>query len=434
MESSNSSTFHKKLADTVSIAKVKAITPESLETLRSTISKFFGNLIFRRVAHVKVEDKHLIETVVTKFVPGINPPGTVMSTIYKAGTPRENPTEFEYEHNVQEKYSRFRFFTYDTPLRDNDRIGKIQIFGSSNKYSQIDIAGPNYDFKFSYNSRKRNNLVPPRVDDLVCGVVEKDDHHPNPTYKFWFTCSEQFMHAWTAIKYSDHETFDKLITRPLVDIEEGRADRETEIRRALFRGNKLCTNSYRKWLRGIAECGTQYDPEKFKKEAENRFYVLRCEENAINWVHLYAALVLMLRYRELPTADNIPSVLDGGPTPKTWDLPEGWVDAMVEKYCLEEVEEDRKIYTRPPRIPKTESVSIPKKTKTAPTPVNTPSSPSNLNEIMSEKKRYAEIEFDDNLIFPKKINSLEFPPLSETSVSPSKFLPVGAWAEDDTES
>ena len=451
---------------------VNAIVPGSLEVLRDTITKNFGNLIFRRVSQVVAKKEHLIETVVTRVVPGVNPPGTPLSIIYKAGTPREPPTAKEYEQNVEERYSRFYFFTTENAIRNNDHHGKIPLFGASNKYSQIDIVGPNMDFRFSYENEDRMNQVPPRVGDLICGIITKDKYQrKNPSYKFWFTCSDQFLHAWTAIRYAEHETLDKLVTRPAIDFIEGRADHESEVRKALLKGNKLCTNSYRKWMRANNECGVAFD----QAEAEKRYYSLRCERNAVDWVHVYAALTLILRYREVPNQSNIPSVLDGGATPKSWDLPDGWVERFIKKYGLEQAYEQRKIYAHANRMrttpeigtPKEESFSEPSANSTVDnsyvtkksdaikinrkipvpditnTPTNTPSSPILSHSInspkykisLTRKPKYANVEFDDNLIFdtPKsdaKIIELDFPPLPGYSAE-NKFMPIGAWADEN---
>lgn len=326
---------------------IKAITPESLEFLRSTINRNMGNLIFRRVAHVVAKKEHLIEHVITSPVDGIP-----LSTIRKpGGSTSPSFTPKEYEQNVEERYSRFYFLTSDVAIRNNDRHGKVALFGASNKYSQIDIAGVKMDFRFSYASGDRINQVPPRVGDLVCGIVGKDKHgRPNPAFNFWFTCSDQFLHAWTAIRYSEHETLDKLVTTRETD----ETDHEAEIRKALFRGNKLCTNSYRKWIRANLECGVFGNnlvpglDETQQAEAEKRYYTLRTERTSVEWVHVYAALVLMLRYREVPSPQNIPVILGVAgatvPTPKTWDLPEGWIDRFINKYGLEQTDEVRKAY------------------------------------------------------------------------------------------
>jgi hypothetical protein len=467
-------------------ATVKAITPESLGNLKATINKNFNNLIFRRVSQVFVKKEHLIETVVTRVIPSVPgasisesfPPGTPVSVIYKAGTPRGDPTPKEYDQNVEERYSRFYFFTGDAAMRDNDRHGKISIFGASNKYSQIDIVGAKMDFRFSYENEDRMNLVPPRVGDLVCGITTKDHvGRKNPAYKFWFTCSEQFLHAWTAIRYAEHETLDKLITRPAADFADGIADREPEIRKALFKGNKVCTNSYRKWIRANQECNVPFNQE----EAEKRYYSLRCERTAVNWVHVYAALVLILRYREVPNESNVPAILDGGATPKTWDLPVGWINRFVSYYGLVQVDEERKVYNAPVRRraprevpvdvtgegdglsilvplgpPKTAAIPIHPKSKANPgrTPVNTPTSPSSFSiKSIPIKASYTKIEFTDELVslptkgvrsntpatptWPvtsvktSKIIELDFPPIAGSSPAIKSFMPIGAWANED---
>lgn len=433
---------------------IDAIVPDSLETLRTTIRKNTSKLIFRRVGNVVL--KTPIETVYhyvpKEYAKGIAE-GTPSSIIYYPGTEPEF-TQEQYTKNVEKKYREFHFTTTDVAMRENDRFGPVNIFGVSGKYSQIDLFN-NMDFRFSYEKQDRMNYIPPRVGDLVCGLVDpvsissakNPEGSSSPAFKFWFTCSEQFLHTWTAINYGDHESLDKMVKSSTSTISE----HEAEIRKALFRGNRLSTNTYKKWLRALKENELPFD----HSEAENRYFTLRCERAAIQWVHVYAALVLMVRYREIPNDSNIPRVLDGSPSPKTWDLPEGWVDRMVKKYKLEQAKEERRVFVSHPKPTRaTASVKIPPRVVTVPaphTPNNSPSSPtidSYISESMVRKfgnsrtseeakkresvKRPVVYKIFVKLPKRQKIEGEEFPPLFDTNKQVAS-APLGDWADADDE-
>jgi hypothetical protein len=90
-------------------------------------------------------------------------------------------------------------------------------------------------------------------------------------------------------------------------------------------GNTIITNSYRKWLLACVHNNIAPDPV----EAKKRFYKLHVEEAANSFCHVYAFLVLALRYRELPCAYNIPNNIDGSPQVRDWDLPDGYVERFL---------------------------------------------------------------------------------------------------------
>ncbi len=373
----SSSTFNESVPTTSvpTFQVIRKIDPASLDTLRNVITTNLKHLVFRRVKQVCVKRENLIETVYTTY-----DNGKKISMIYKPGKePQFTPAE--YEHNVEERYSAFYFFTTGAAIRDNDRRGGVELFGASNKYSQLDLDKV-MSFRFSYLKEDRRQQVPPRINDLICGLVEDDKFKgkkqhggKNPSFKFWFTCSDQFLHAWTAIMYGEHETLEKLVTSDRV------VDHEAEIRRKLMKGNKLCTNSFLKWQHANEDNGVVPHSDELKL----RFYVLRTEQCAIDYVHVYAALVLIVRYRELPNESNVPTNIDGPAEKhlpmKKWDLPNGWLDRFVKRYRLVEVDEKHRIPL--PRLPfeniapkdgSAKGVAIParKKGVVTPTPVNTP--------------------------------------------------------------
>jgi len=308
---------------------VPAVDLYSLYNLEKTIKANLGSLVFRRIRKVVAKSEDLIETVFTTVS---SETGDVSSNIYGAADTLPPFSEQELDQNVVQKFTKYYFFTYDTVLRDNDNVGQVDIYGASNKYSELDLFDK-MDFRFTYDKRYRVTQTPPRVDELVCGLVEPDPHgRKNPHFKFWFTCSEQFLHTWTAILYETHVALDKFGVT------------ESEIRHTLMRGNKTCTNSYRKWL-----LANRADAAGINlTEAMKRFYILRTERASRDYVHVYAALILLIRYCELPCESNLPANLDGGPTPTKWDLPDGWMDALISKYEIEVVGE-KEVVIEPPR-------------------------------------------------------------------------------------
>lgn len=277
----------------------------SAVALRDAFIKNTKNLVFRRVRHVGAKFDDLSHTVVEE-IRGGKPCVAIFAQ--PEGRPLFTPQQLE--QNVQEVYQKFFIFTADAPLRGNDRWGRVAIYGSSQRCSELDFTK---DFSFL---PAHGCNIPPRIGDLVCGVVQAG--RKNPQFKYWFTCSEQFFHAWTSIIYEDHES----LTR--------RGSEEDQIRRYLMSGNRLCTNSYRKWIQACEQNGISVTDEAMNK----RYYTLRTESTSRNHVHIYAALVLLLRYHELPNETNIPHNLDKGPKSTKWDLPAGWIETLINMYDI----------------------------------------------------------------------------------------------------
>jgi len=286
----------------------QSIDELSLEGMRTTFTRNTANLIFRRVHRVMVKPEDLLETIVEKIVDGKS-----VVTRHKAGEPKPEFTAQEWLQNVEVRYSKFFFFTSATPLRGNDKIYNMALYGASNNYRELDFTD---GCNFLFSPVSGSGVVPPRVGDLVCGLVMRGQ---NPSYKSWFTCSEQFFRTWTSIMYEEHESLSRKC-----------GDDEAQIRRYLMSGNRLCTNGFRKWTLGCQQSVVESDSEELSK----RFYRLHTENVSREWVHVYAALVLMMRYRELPDSRNVPNNLDSSPKMTRWDLPEGWVDKLVSKYNL----------------------------------------------------------------------------------------------------
>jgi hypothetical protein len=314
---------------------VNTITDASLGGLRTAFSNATSKLVFRRVGKVVARPEDFVKTVVTT----ISREGAVV-TEYGQGQDHPVFSDQEYLQNVEEHYSKFYFFTTTTSLRDNDPHGNIGIYGASNNYAELDFLDK---VTFRFLPRTGTQIVP-REGDLVCGLANRPaPGRANPAFKVWFICSEQFFHAWTAVMYENHNALTKSF------------DDESQIRRHLMSGNRLCTNGFRKWVLGCQQSMVESDDAELSK----RFYKMRTETAARERVHVYAALVMMLRYKELPGQSNIPNNLDKSPKMTRWDLPDGWVESVIKTYGLVSTPVEVVVDAMPrPMIPKGTHITI----------------------------------------------------------------------------
>ena len=167
--------------------------------------------------------------------------------------------------------------------------------GNLETYGMIDLEG------FTLEWKPWDMDVVPHIGDLVCGVPNPEQ--PN-SFQHWFVCSQEFMHTWALVMY---ETISK---RTASD----------PIHHAILHSHILGCNDYLSWL--LAHSSRISIPEV--KEMRKRFRRVRTEP-ASQWVHLYSAMVLMLRYNELPTLENLPKRDDPAQSPPYWHIPKGWV-------------------------------------------------------------------------------------------------------------
>lgn len=293
------------------------LLPEICNDFRTMLKCCLQDLTFHRVTKVVAADRDLILAVYYK------PDANGKVAIHEIDPNDYHPnrfTEEEHEHNITERYRKYFFFASDKPLRGKSKGGlSREVFCASNKASQIDILGTfqkdkRPTFLFSNDRRMRNASVPPKVGDLVCLIADKPSRgRKNPEARYWMTCSEQFMRMWTLIMHDEHPTFKK----------EGDA-----LRRHCMSGNRLMTNSYKKWLMSHQQNRIPIGRE----EAQTRFYASSVEFVAKNWVHVYAALVLMARYGEIPCSTNVPQNLDDGPNMNQWNLPKNFVETMLKDF------------------------------------------------------------------------------------------------------
>lgn len=348
--------------------------------LREAFRKNLKKLKFRRVRTVFAKPEHRVETV---FVAPNTETGDEEYVRYGPDDKIPVFSDEEYRRNVEEQYSEFYFFTTATEVRKGDGV-KGGVYGHSSTLAVLDLT----EFVFYPCEDARTQMMLPREGDLVCGFVSDAKKgktaRRGPEFTKWFLCSEQFLRAWTAIMYDEHDSLTKLankdrgtrVRRPvyitrtpeeivairrqetneiaeaaargekytrgniryvtpeeLAKIEEDEeiwASRSEErLRKQLFCGNALQTNSYLKWFLSCYEDNLKSLPD----EMTSRFWALRTEFASRVFVHVYAALVLMCRYGEFPCEWNIPNNIEG-PRMHSWDVPAGWLDSLVARYGI----------------------------------------------------------------------------------------------------
>lgn len=263
--------------------------------LRDALRSAFKGWIFRKTQRIITKDGNM-EKVVSYF------PTSDGKAKYNTYSPREYFNDKakrkwgpkEHEQNLEFHYSSFYCFTSNRPYPcdiNDDPYSGIQIMCHSNSYAEIDM------IDFEYRSKKRT--VPPRKDDLLC-ILPVEDNKKRLTAKAWFVCSGQFYHMVNAIMFDDHPSF--------------KGKEELRLKNFLMSGNRLMSNTYMKWV----FCHIDNDLYLGEKEMDKLYRRMRTETYSIKWVHVYAALVLMARYEELPCWDNIPNNSSSGPLMKYW--------------------------------------------------------------------------------------------------------------------
>lgn len=200
------------------------------------------------------------------------------------------------------------------------RTLNVPILFRSQTYKQPNIGMP--------HASRLYEVITPLEGDLLCiwlsnetirscqdTVLEADA---------WFIASEQFLRAHTLILYDWHDSFKSLIPKN-TPVEK----REEALRRKLFIGNNLMTNGWLKHSLALDE--SELLPME-PTESYEKYWHLRSEPASRNWVDVYAALILMARYGEVPTSDNVPNTATG-PQRTQWSLPPNF----IKNFCLETI-------------------------------------------------------------------------------------------------
>lgn len=275
----------------------KTLVP-NYSKFRYYVNSKLDRLVFRRIRSVTIDDTDLVVYNLWRHN------ALVASAPVHALTPEFTLSEQEIEKNLEIRARNFSFITNSKAIRDD---GYKNLFAESDNYAEIDVLG--LSFNWFCPRSPDGTIVVPRQNDLVCGEV--DPLNPN-RFKRWFICSEQFMRFWTLMRYDTHDSFAK----------------NKDLYTYVMSGNRLCTNNYQKWAYANLENGIVPDPV----ESNKRYYRLRTEL-ASQEVHVYAALVLLGRYGELPGSENVPNNLKGQRN-LSWILPPGFIDSLFHTFDL----------------------------------------------------------------------------------------------------
>ncbi len=221
-------------------------------------------------------------------------------------------TDREWERNIEFQYRNYCGWSSKTALRSNDRFSDRYIFYEKKNFGTFDPI----HFQINAEGGGLDAVSPPREGDLLCGIVHPDASG-NLCYTKWFICSEQFYRAWTLMMYDAHPSFTKA--------EQKACGAKTY----WMSGNRLMTNNYLKWILGSQERGiTPSDSEQ-----KDRYWHQRCEKIARTWIHIYCAQVLIIRYNESPSDDNVPVVRGVESRPYAhWHLPPEFVQLFLDAY------------------------------------------------------------------------------------------------------
>lgn len=221
-------------------------------------------------------------------------------------------TDREWERNIECQYHNYYGWSSKTALRSNDNFPDSFIFYEKKDFGTFD------PIRFQIDPDATNqSKVPPREGDLLCGII-KPDAAGKLCYSKWFICSEQFYRAWTLLMYDTHSSF--------IKAEQKKCGAKTY----WMSGNRLMTNNYLKWILGSKELGIVPSDA----EQKERYWHQRCEKTARTWIHIYCAQVLILRYNERPSKDNVPVVRGDNTRPYShWHLPPEFVKLFIEAHA-----------------------------------------------------------------------------------------------------
>lgn len=310
-----------------------SVPPQISEKTRETIRAFLtfnlcgsgvGQTFFRRVDKVTGKDLQYIAKVQTPDLP-------VEYLDDLKGVSKQDIAK-----HIQVVYKSFHGVTRTQMIRD-EPVGVIDtpIFFSSRNYQQLDLS---VDMTFNFSTHKKlTKPVTPVPGDLIFiflsnetldKITEKSEFSNDKKSKYpcadmWFIASEQFLKAYTAIVYDWNDSFNMLMSVP---VDAPRDILEESLKQKLFSGNKLMTNSWEKYSLELESLGKTMTRE----ESIKRYWILRTEYVSKRWIDVWAALVLIARYGELPCTVNIPNTKGSGKRVK-WDIPHNLVSSLINK-------------------------------------------------------------------------------------------------------
>jgi len=201
----------------------------------------------------------------------------------------------------EERAVAFRGRTSTVALRENDQAPGEALYFRETGTALLD--------PFSFELKPNPSSVVPAAGDLVCGVVGTS-RSGRRLLSRWFICSEQFLRCWTLCMYPDHPSFELI-----------KAKKKNPLAYWMS-GNRLMTNSFLKWILSETNGGRSIH----SAEARRRYFHSRTEPASILWVHVYCALVLVVRYCEPPSLENAPRI---GGAAQAWNLPVRWLSTLL---------------------------------------------------------------------------------------------------------
>lgn len=316
------------------------------DEIRRAIQKKIGHLIFRRVAKIECGqvlsvEHHFVEQNEKKgqdvdlSVGDMDPFGYVTrkvlpSDFYERKKYLDKLPSTELSTNVLIRYDGYKGTTIEKAARpEADKYDGRRIEFDMSGMNSLDIENGTFRWRNKVDPCVKNvapNIArqnPNNISDMICGeVVETRDGHLK--FSKWFICSNQFLRMWTLVMFKKHEVF--YTTNYSAPNARNLDDDEFEdhLRQRVMTCNRLCTSTFRKWQ--LVRNGI------LSPKVMTTFGIIKTERESRDWVHIYAAIVLIARYNEFPSSDprnhNIPVINDGHFS----DI--GYVDEQG-KFCVE---------------------------------------------------------------------------------------------------
>ena len=273
--------------------------------------------------------------------------------IYMADYERLDPKEKE---RVVIQYKLFSAQTNKRGLRpENKVIENKDIFLTQHNYADLDITD-NYTFDFT-NTKFAPYTPRPSINknegDIVFGYVSKKtysawekENKNNSRYQLradkWLIVTPQFLRAWSIVTSSDDcDSIKRLVPEKYHDTPEF----ETQLRKNLFRTNRLMTNTLLK--RKLLHMATYNNSILPNDEFEQVFKFMNTEHVSIKYVDTWACLILIVKYGEIPCNENKMVHLEKnykGKQRSNWNIPSDFVRMLFVRFANNIKNEDIENY------------------------------------------------------------------------------------------
>lgn len=251
-----------------------------------------------------------------------------------------NITEKQIKKNIEIRSTNFFGIVNQKEIRkESTDTSGIKFSVHSKTYKHLDLTSNSDDcFEFTKSLQEDNKCFSePQKGDLLylfisndtINVINSKKSNKNAKYKVdgWCVVSEQFLRFWTLVMYEEHESITKLISKSITGDK-----RDIAIKEKLFSGNKLMTNSLRKYMLMLEDADEKISVDEMRE----KFWYLRSENASKKWIDLYTAMILIVKYGEIPCQHNIPNnkIPAGHSTIKNydrlyWDIPQNFVVSFI---------------------------------------------------------------------------------------------------------